>query len=140
MAQSESSHKRINSSKFGTVQSRKDREGEKIAFAQRLSFLIKRLDLNDAELSRRSGLPRNTISRYRNAESLPEARHLFTVARVLDVDAEWLITGEGSATRVGNGGATDEEQLVNLFNALDDEAQQFMLQTATLLWSRPARG
>jgi transcriptional regulator with XRE-family HTH domain len=124
---------------IGTRQSLSARNDEKVAFSERLSYLVNRLRLTDAELSRRSGLPKNTISRYRKAESLPEANHLFTVARALNVDPEWLMTGKGQPQRSvdDEDDGPDEQKLMTLFTAMDEEARQLLLQLALLLWSRP---
>lgn len=125
---------------IGTRQSRNVRDEKKLAFSERLSNLINRLELNDAELSRRSGLPKNTISRYRNAESLPDANHLFAVARALDVNPEWLITGKGTPVRSGEElVGSEQKKLIDLFNSLDDGARVFLMDVAAFLWSRPAR-
>ncbi|MFT3968067.1 MAG: helix-turn-helix domain-containing protein [Sphingobium sp.] len=134
-------HNRNTSPESGTMQARNERHADKIAFSERLSFVINRLSISDATLSRLSGLPKNTISRYRNGESLPEARHLFTVAKVLGVDPEWLITGAGDPARSYDMSRPDgdETRLMDLFAALDSEAKKFILQTASLLWTRPAR-
>lgn len=123
----------------GTKQPRTVLDEKKQAFSERLSSLINRLDLNDAELSRRSGLPKNTISRYRNAESLPDASHLFSVARVLDVNPEWLITGDGTPVRSkGEMVRGEHKKLIDLFNGLDDDARDFLMNVAAFLWSRPS--
>lgn len=132
------SHNQTDSSKVGTRQSFDKKNKDKLDFSERLSLLIKRLNLSDAELSRRSGLPKNTISRYRNAESLPEVRHLFTIAETLQVDPEWLLVGTGHPIRARQASGPHQDRLIDLFNALDDEAKQFLLRTASLLWSRPA--
>ncbi|MFZ2997111.1 helix-turn-helix domain-containing protein [Sphingobium sp.] len=137
MPKSHASHDQTNSSNIGTKQSFAKKNEEKAGFSERLAFLIKRLNLSDAEFSRRSGLPKNTISRYRNAESLPEVRHLFTIAETLEVDPEWLLIGTGHPIRMNKASGPHQDKLIDLFTALDDEAKQFLLRTATLLWSRP---
>lgn len=124
---------------IGTKQSPTMASKEKVAFSERLAFLVNRLRLTDAELSRRSGLPKNTISRYRKAESLPDATHLFTVARALNVDPEWLMTGNGEPQRSFGScdEGPDEQKLMTLFTGMDDEARQLLLELAKMLWSRP---
>lgn len=121
----------------GTSQEHSDKDSEKRAFAERYLLCINHLGLKDADVSRRSGIPKNTLSRWANGRSVPEAKHLFNLADVLRVNPRWLITGEGHRQPVeemrldGSG----EGELVSLFRSLDEDGRKHLLKTATLLWN-----
>jgi len=48
------------------------------------------------ELSRKTGVPRRTLENYLSGKSEPKASVIAEICTVLDVSAEWLLTGEGS--------------------------------------------
>lgn len=53
------------------------------AFARRLDQAIKTLGINQSELARRAGLPRDAISTYMRAKSFPTNENLVKLAKVL---------------------------------------------------------
>lgn len=59
-------------------------------FNDRLKELMKSQGLSQADLSRRSEIPRTTISDYINKSSLPNHDRLKKLAVALNVDAEYL--------------------------------------------------
>lgn len=47
------------------------------------------------ELSRKTAIPRRTLESYLSGTSEPKATRLLEIARAVNVDAGWLVTGEG---------------------------------------------
>jgi len=138
MSSSGEFHDKDYSSNYGTSQARLSKEEEKLAFSRRYSVSTNRLGLNDAEVGRRSGIPKNTISRWANGQSIPEAKYVFALADALQVNPRWLITGEGprEISDTISEDTSGEWQLVGLFRSLDQEARQHLLTTARILWER----
>jgi transcriptional regulator with XRE-family HTH domain len=111
------------------------KDDDKRAFSERYSFCVSRLGMKDIDVARRSGIPQNTISRWANAQSLPDARYIFVLADVLKVSPRWLITGEGLReipTEV-NMDSGDETHLLGLFRSLDQDRAAHLLKLAGIL-------
>jgi len=85
-------------------------------FGERLIQARKALGLNQSELARRTGITRSAISQLeRDERRRLSMDNLFKVAKVLQVNPEWLATGEGTS----RGGfyplpADDEAQAIAL--------------------------
>lgn len=61
-------------------------------FSARYVARAEELELKDADISRASGIPTSTLSRYRNGGS-PRAEHIFPLVDALRCSARWLISG-----------------------------------------------
>ena len=62
-------------------------------FQYRLQKVIAARGITAAELSRQSGIRRCDISNYINGKYLPKQDKVYLLAKALDVDPGWLITG-----------------------------------------------
>ena len=68
-------------------------DGNEISgFSARYIARAEELQIKDAEISRLSGIPTSTLSRYRNGGS-PRAEHIFPLVDALRCSARWLIAG-----------------------------------------------
>lgn len=67
-------------------------ENGKLSFSSRYVARTADLGLKDADVSRLSGIPTSTVSRYRNGGS-PRSEHVFPLADALKVSARWLLAG-----------------------------------------------
>jgi transcriptional regulator with XRE-family HTH domain len=110
-------------------------------FSERLSSCINSLGLNDSEVSRLSGIPRSAFTRYRKAESYPDALAIFALADALRVNPRWLLTGQGSQLPEVRGDFIDpegEEQLTWHFRCISTEHRQALLTVAAAMASADA--
>ena len=73
------------------MESPSDRE----AFGQRLREAIERSPLSQKELAAQLRISENTLSNYATGKRVPDALLAGVIARSLDVDALWLLTGLG---------------------------------------------
>lgn len=62
-------------------------------FAARYISRVEALGLNDSQVSRLTGIPTSSLSRYRKGEGVPKAEHLFPLSDHLKCDARWLVSG-----------------------------------------------
>jgi len=71
-------------------------------FAERLKMARKALGYNQEEAAKLCGIARMTFSRYEKGETTPGIIFQKSIAASLNVDPEWLMTGEGMLPK-GNG-------------------------------------
>lgn len=65
-------------------------------FSDRLKEAIRAADIPKAELASRLGVPPSSVSRW-IAGSVPRSETISEIAKLLGVDANWLITGESQS-------------------------------------------
>ena len=65
-------------------------------YGERLSWAMRRAELDQSELARRVGIKQPSIAHLLSAEA-KKSGHTPVIARILKVDAEWLATGRGTA-------------------------------------------
>lgn len=71
-------------------------------FAERLKMARKALGYNQEEAAKLCGIARMTFSRYEKGETTPGIIFQKSIAATLNVDPDWLMTGEGIPPK-GNG-------------------------------------
>jgi transcriptional regulator with XRE-family HTH domain len=89
------------------------------------------------ELAARSGVNKRTIDNYlRESGSIPSAEAAVNIARVLDVSAEFLVTGQ--ELRRGRNLALSAEvrAIAHILEQLDPADRKFVLTTAQFLKGR----
>jgi transcriptional regulator with XRE-family HTH domain len=79
-----------------------------------------------AELGKRVGLSQPTLSKIENGQVL-QSSYLQHIAKVLDVDPEWLLRGEVSAKRV----RPEAEDIANMVSALPED-YRLMIQNIVI--------
>jgi transcriptional regulator with XRE-family HTH domain len=62
-------------------------------FSTRYIARVDDLGITDAEISRKTGIPTSSLSRYRKGTSVPKAEHLFPLSDILQSDPRWLVSG-----------------------------------------------
>lgn len=62
-------------------------------FADRLNFLLTNAEMRPIDLSNVTGIDKSSISRYLNGDYVPKQRRLTKIARALNADEGWLLTG-----------------------------------------------
>lgn len=68
-----------------------------ITIADRLVEAMKKANISQADLHRKTGFTRAAISKWVNGHSEP--KDILTLSRILDVTPEWLQTGKESRSR-----------------------------------------
>ena len=62
-------------------------------FADRLNFLLTNAEMRPIDLANTTGIDKSSISRYLNGDYIPKQRRLTKIARALNADEGWLLTG-----------------------------------------------
>lgn len=62
-------------------------------FADRLNFLLTNAEMRPIDLANVTGIDKSSISRYLNGDYVPKQRRLTKIARALNADEGWLLTG-----------------------------------------------
>jgi transcriptional regulator with XRE-family HTH domain len=83
----------------------------------RLDSLIAEKGWANAELERRSGVPRKRIGEYRAGKSEPSGVALARMAKALGTTVEYLITGEDPLAGFGSAAAAGRERAIQLSEA-----------------------
>lgn len=60
-------------------------------FAERLDALMKKYEIGNRELSRRTGINAGDISHYRNGDYVPKQDKVYIIAKALNVSSGWLM-------------------------------------------------
>lgn len=68
-------------------------------FQYRLLKAIAEKGITAAELSRATGIDKGALSNYINGKYVPKQDKVYLLARALDVDPGWLMTGDEPTTR-----------------------------------------
>lgn len=71
-----------------------DTVGKRLAWARRQLAARQNEDIPPAEIARRLDVPTSTVTRWENDERIPDSENIFRLAGALQVDAQWLRTGE----------------------------------------------
>lgn len=66
-------------------------------FGERLSAALEAIDMSQGELSRRTGLRPETISRWSRGQT-PRLPELLVVAAALDISLDWLVYGDRASS------------------------------------------
>lgn len=70
-------------------------EAQPQTLGQRIRTQRKRLGLTAAELARRAGVTRDTLSEWERDATAPRSNRLLTLAGVLETNIGWLLEGHG---------------------------------------------
>lgn len=62
-------------------------------FADRLNFLLTNAEMRPIDLANATGIDKSSISRYLSGDYVPKQRRLTKIARALNADEGWLLTG-----------------------------------------------
>lgn len=102
-------------------------------FGDRLREERKRLGLNQIDFADLGGVKKNAQLNYENGERKPDSDYLFALLKA-GVDVIYVLTGERSATSLGN----DENQLLTGYRSLDQRGKAGVLAMINGMNSVPA--
>lgn len=98
----------IKSTDRDTNSRKRDKQDEKrdSGFSMRYVARLADINLKDADISRATGIPTSTLSRYRNGGN-PKSEHIFPLADALKCSARWLIAGTDDRTHLSDASDTE---------------------------------
>lgn len=86
------------------------------SFKDRLNTALALRKISKAELSRRTGIGRNSISDYTNGKYEAKQDYVFLIAKALDVSESWLMGFDTPMEK----GPSAHETITSIFNKLND--------------------
>ncbi len=105
--------------------------------AKNLKKRAKELDLTDAEVARRTGLPVRRYGHYATGYREPNLDTLLVICEALDTSPNELLGWkEGRANRKG-GSATNQSKLNSLAASMDDGQIRLLLEIGEVISRRP---
>lgn len=91
-------------------------------FARRFTEAMEASDLTASDVARRTGISKSMISRYKNAQYMPQREALDKLAALFGVSADWLIGSSDIMTPVSQGGKIEvvaaEYELIKTYRKL----------------------
>ena len=104
---------------------------EKMTIGDRLRYLIEVRGYTQVELAAKIGLTQAAISNIvTNASRKPSAPTLLKLAAALQANPDWIITGQGEPFQMNTIGAKSEQELIESFRQLDDQAKAALIAAA----------
>ena len=102
------------------------------SIANRMKSAMSNLKISQAELVKRTGIGKSSISTYLTGEYEPKQKNLYKIASALNVNEAWLM---GLNVPMERKPATTDE-LVTLINSLDDNQQKNVIDYIQFLKSK----
>jgi transcriptional regulator with XRE-family HTH domain len=103
---------------------------DKKTVGQRIRELREARKLTQQQLAKSLGIKQGSLTQLETGKSkAPASTTLTKLARVFEVDPEWLMTGRGNQQPISSLGE-DESELVLLFRSLSQEGRQYVLGRA----------
>lgn len=105
-------------------------------FSDRLRIALKNKNISQAELARRTGIGRNSISDYINGKYEAKQDNIFLMANVLGVNEAWLMGMDAPMSRenqesiILNEADTKQIELLSIFKKLDNNKKDDVLDFA----------
>ena len=69
------------------------------------------------ELSKLTGIPNGTLSKYENNKNNPSLENFYSLSKILEVSPNWLLTGKEDIYNLNN----EEINLLKKYNILTDK-------------------
>lgn len=109
-----------------------------LSLGQRLRTFIDGTGEGIAEFCRRTDIPYRSMQQYLNDERQPSAEALTKLAAQVSIDINWLLTGQGAASRLGvaDGSArygpeeAGERAWLGLYRALGEQDRMHVMGVA----------
>lgn len=101
------------------------------SIGDRLRWLLEARNMKQTELAEKIGQTQASISNVITQSSRkPSAPALLKMAAALQCSADWLITGQGHPFEITVIGRKHEQQLLDAFRHMDEQAQNALLAAA----------
>ncbi len=102
------------------------------SIANRMKIAMSNLKISQAELVKRTGIGKSSISTYLTGEYEPKQKNLYKIALALNVNEAWLM---GLDVPMERKSATTDELMI-LFNSLDDNQRNNVIDYIQFLKSK----
>ena len=102
------------------------------SIANRMKIAMSNLKISQAELVKRTGIGKSSISTYLTGEYEPKQKNLYKIALALNVNEAWLM---GLDVPMERKSATTDELMI-LFNSLDDNQRNNVIDYIQFLKSQ----
>ena len=102
------------------------------SIANRMKIAMSNLKISQAELVKRTGIGKSSISTYLTGEYEPKQKNLYKIAVALNVNEAWLM---GLDVPMERKSATTDELMI-LFNSLDDNQRNNVIDYIQFLKSQ----
>ena len=104
------------------------------SIANRMKIAMSNLNISQAELVKRTGIGKSSISTYLTGEYEPKQKNLYKIASALNVNEAWLmgldVPMERSDKKLNN---IDEEMIIEKYNKLNKKQKENLLDYAEFL-------
>lgn len=104
---------------------------EKMTIGDRIRYLIEVRRYTQVELANKIGLTQAAISNLvTDSSRKPSAPTLLKLAAALQANPDWIMTGQGQPFQINVIGAKAEQEMLEAFRHLDDQAKAALLAAA----------
>lgn len=104
---------------------------EKLTIGDRLRYLIEVRKYTQVDLAAKIGVTQAAISNIvTNSSRKPSAPTLLKLAAALQANPDWILTGQGEPFQINVIGAKSEQDLLEAFRQLDNQAKAALLSAA----------
>lgn len=104
---------------------------EKMSIGDRLRYLIEVRRYTQVELAEKIGVTQAAISNLvTDSSRKPSAPTLLKLAAALQANPDWIMTGQGEPFQMNVIGAKSEQEMLEAFRQLDDQAKAALLSAA----------
>ena len=103
---------------------------------ERIKEKMHQLNLNKAELARKTNIPYSTIDNWFKRNSYPSSDTIKILAVALNTSSEWLITGTETISAPTSNLLEDEQLLLQHYNQCNQEGKNRIMEQAEFIASK----
>lgn len=104
---------------------------EKMTIGDRIRYLIEVRRYTQVQLAEKIGVTQAAISNLvTDSSRKPSAPTLLKLAAALQANPDWILTGQGQPFQMNVIGAKAEQEMLEAFRQLDDQAKAALLSAA----------
>lgn len=104
---------------------------ERLTIGDRLRYLLETRGYTQVEVAKKIGLTQAAISNIvTNSSRKPSAPTLLKLAAALQANPDWIITGQGDPFQMNVISKKSEQELLEAFRSMDQQAQAAILAAA----------
>lgn len=99
-----------------------------MGFSENLHNELEYQDIQIKELSKRTGISKNTIDKYLSGKkSQPNVQNAVIIAKALNVSVEYLVNGYNESEK---NDSLNKRELISIFDSLSEQQQEAFLNLA----------
>jgi len=108
---------------------------------ERILTTAEKKNIKQADIAKAIGKGTSHITNWKNRNTDPPIEHLPTIAALLGVSIEWLITGTETSSYSASDLPEDKQQLLDYYNQCNQEGKNRILEQAEFIASKyPQQG